>query len=382
LQRLITSIIFYLFIVCTNASAYSKEISTEALELLRQYYYDPSVLENQEIADTCLKYYRSPKAQISCILRQINDPYTKLLSKEQTDAEQNRISSQRYSFGVEVGESDSKSGDVLIIEDILEGSSAEKAGLKRGDLILAINGIDCRHYKKDERKSLLERPHSAKKLSLDLQRGDYYFFSRELSVQKVKSESPIELKVFDDGEIIYLKMDLLSRQLPQEFLSLLATQKALKSKAMILDLQGNEGGLITNAVDIADVFLPRGAVISRILQKGEYAKTLKSTTSVFYDKPLVILIDKQTASTSEIISAALQENGRGILLGERSYGKGSMQKIKSLSDGSSLHITIAQLRTPKGRKFDQIGLRPNIYVNDHQKQLEVALRYIRRHMIE
>ncbi len=363
--------VIYTFSLSQNALS-SIEVYREAIKALQSNYYDVSTvvkaLSKRNITD-CSKedknnsYYDS----IKCLINKINDPYTKFLSPEEARKELRRIKRTTFGLGISL--------DALnpsLIAKVQSGSPSEKAGVKPGDQIISINGAPVEYITESEINDLLSNSSSKNKVSLDLKRK-YTYFSAIIEVEEV-STSSVRGKILQNN-IAYIRIDdLLPNNAFSELEIKLKDKRVQNTKGLILDLRGNKGGLLKNAINISDDLMNEGKIV--IIKSFKGQETLSAKPGSLYDKPIVLLIDRHTASASEVIAAALQDNHRAVLIGQISYGKGMIQKIHSLSDGSLLHITVNKFFTPNGKEINRVGIRPNIISTEPNDQLSKAIQIL------
>ncbi|MDX1920409.1 MAG: S41 family peptidase [Candidatus Caenarcaniphilales bacterium] len=376
---------FFLTLICiflilplfapARASLSSNQIFDKATYLLKENYYNQrfinSVLSYDNI-DVCRqKLTQSQYTAINCLVKLIQDPYTKYLSASSAQKEFKRIQTIRISLGIITDPLNPR-----IISQVLASSPAEKAGIKKGDSLLAINGVPTDLMNEKEISQKTREVKNGEKVNLDLKRG-YMFFSASLIGREIHSIA-VRSKMLPKG-FLYIKIDdLLSSSAPDEMLEILHSSNALNSRGLILDLRSNKGGLLNSGITIADFFLKRGNILLSESKDGE--KQYKADPKIEYVKPVVVLINNETASAGEVIAAALQENHRAVLVGVTSYGKGLIQQIKTLPDGSALHITISKFYTPTGKAINGIGVQPNMFSIDLNEQIETAIAYLQTYL--
>jgi carboxyl-terminal processing protease len=190
---------------------------------------------------------------------------------------------------------------------------------------------------------------------------------QEIAIHAVSS------KVLDNG-IGYISLStFISNDASREFRG--ALQKLSSTDGIIIDLRDNPGGLLSNALEIADMLLENGAIVSTISRHGRH--TDLASGEPLTHQPIVVLVDDESASASEILASALQDNGRGVLIGTKTYGKGVVQEINRLPGGAAVHITVSRYLTPGGSDINKIGVAPDINVSEKSEQLKVALAYMK-----
>ena len=300
------------------------------------------------------------------------DPYTNFLDESRKD-EIDLLTTGKYGgVGITVGMKDS----MIIITDILEGYSAQKEGIKRGDKILEIDGTSMLGKKVSDVRTFT-RGEPGTQMKMKVQRGD-----RE--IEYILTRQEIQLKnigykgVLDDG-VGYIKLDRFSRYAETEMVDALTELKAKgELKGLIIDLRGNGGGLLDAAIGILNKFTKKGDLLlttkgRKLDSERKYFAT--ENPMVNSDIPLVVLIDEGTASASEIVAGAIQDLDRGVIVGTKSFGKGLVQVFQPLSFGNQLKITNQKYFTPSGRwiqaknyfKENKYGVfKPNPYFNQKE----------------
>lgn len=301
---------------------------------------------------------------ISGMVKSLEDPYTEFFDPQEAKIFEEDTKGYFEGVGLEIGIKDGK----LTVIAPLENTPAQRAGILPGDIILEIDGKSTLEMSLDEAVKLIRGPKGTK-VKLKISREgwkDPKEFELEREVISVPS-----LKWEEKDGIIYLKIYQFSEKARLDFV--LAADQILKlsTKKLILDLRNNPGGYLEVAVDIGSWFLEKGRLIAiEETATGEKIEYKSSGPGKFEDYKMVILINNGTASGAEILAAALKENLNVLLLGEKSFGKGSVQKIERLRDGSALKITIAKWLTPNGRQISKIGLTPDIEVKVNPEEIE------------
>jgi carboxyl-terminal processing protease len=366
-------LVFFAFSCPALIAANSSQVFNETLQLLQKYYYNPRQISkklNPHAIENCQrKAALDSYDAINCLVLRLKDPYTKFLTPPEAKKELKRIKTITTGLGIV--------RDALnptVVSNVQADSPSAKAGVKPRDRIMAINGIPIEYLSEDEINQYLNGSVLGEKITLDLQRG-YLFYSASLTVQELHTV-PIRSKILADN-IAYIKIDdLLTASAPRELQKTLSDKKMNATNGLVLDLRGNKGGLLSSAVSISDFFLSEGTIVTTRSYQGE--KEVAAKAGQVYLKPIVVLIDGKTASASEIIAGALKDNHRALLLGTRSFGKGLVQQIKTLSDGSALHITVNKFYTPSGNEINRVGIEPDIYVPDTGQQLRLAVQSLKK----
>lgn len=312
---------------------------------------------------------------IETMLTSLDDPYTKFLDPKEFSEETSSIKGSLKGIGVQIA---TKDGKLMVIAPI-EDSPAEKAGLMADDEILEINGISTKGMSIDKAADKI-RGEEGTMVTLLIKRKDvvkaYAITRKEIELKAVSTKVPNNVKLNDD--IGYIRLSsFISKNAAKEFENIV-NQYGSK-KGYIVDLRSNPGGLLTNAIYIANLFLPNGIIVSTVDRDG-YKETQRSIGRPITDKPMVILINKGSASASEIFSGAMKDNKRAVLIGEKSFGKGLVQEINRLPNDSGVNITIQKYLTPNGTDINKKGIDPDIKVelseddikNKDDKQLKKA----------
>ena len=322
----------------------------------------------------------SEKLAISAIEGMLKtlDPYSAYLTPERYKELEIGTSGEFGGVGIEI----SVENDLLTVITPIEGSPAAKAGIKPGDLIIAIDGKSTQGLSVDEAVKSLRGPKgSAVKITIQSQ-GDKN--PREVVlVRDIIYVKSVNSKLLD-GRIGYIKLSQFQEKTSEELVKAieeLESGNRGELNGIILDLRNNPGGLLTQAVEVADEFIDEGLIVSvkgRVEdQSTEYYATKKDNTPGY---PIIILVNKGSASASEVVAEALQDKKRAIILGTKTFGKGSVQSIIKLEDGSGLKLTTAKFYAPSGRSINQVGVIPDVIVEDSQGkdlQLERAKELIK-----
>ncbi len=314
---------------------------------------------------------------IQTMLASLNDEYTRFLPPRDMREQTLSIDSRLYGIGIQIGVRDNK----LQVVSVLEDTPAEAAGLKAKDQIIRIDGQETAGMTVEQAADRI-RGKEGTAVKLTIRRGEKTVVEEIVRAEiRLKSVFTEEL---EDDRIGYVRLNsFISETATAEMHEIL--QKMKDKKAIILDLRGNYGGLLDNAVAIADMFLEKGDIVSIVNRKQE-RRTYRAYPGQNANQPMVILIDGGSASASEILSGALKDHRRATLIGTQSYGKGLVQKINPLPDGSGLNITISKYFTPKGTDIDHKGIAPDIVVEYTEKdfldqtdpQLQRAIQYLEK----
>ena len=287
------------------------------------------------------------------------DPHSAFLSKAEFKEMQETTSGEFFGVGIEI----STENNQIIVVSPIEDTPAFKAGLKAGDYILAVDGQPTMDMTAQEAVSKIRGPKGTEVELLVLHKDS----KTPVEVKIVRDAIPlisVKARFLDDDGNLWVRLTRFSERTTEELRDAIKTmsQKA-PIKGIVLDLRNNPGGLLKQAVSVSDVFLKKGAIVSI---RGRSGKTIENfeARNNFGDVscPVVALINSGTASASEIVAGALQDHDRAVVLGERSFGKGSVQNVMPLEDGSAFKLTIALYYTPNGRSIQAEGIEPDITV--------------------
>ena len=247
-------------------------------------------------------------------------------------------------------------GELTRFSDPYEGWPAQKAGIIAGDAILEVNGVDCKKKNTQEVSNLLKgQPGTEVKLKIK-RYGEDKPLEMTLKREKVKIDNIPYYKVFDNG-VAYLALSGFTRDAGKEVKDkLLEMKKNHTLKGFVLDLRGNGGGLMNEAVDIVNLFIPKAKAVVSMKGKAANANSIHPTTNdpVDLEIPLAILVDGNSASASEIVAGAIQDYDRGVIIGQRTFGKGLVQNILPLSYNTQMKVTVAHYYIPSGRCIQEI----------------------------
>ena len=323
-------------------------VFTKTLHIVQQYYV--------EDVDTEGLIYGS----IRGMLKEL-DPHTNFLSPEMYKSFQSSTSGEFGGLGIEV----TLKNEILTIISPIEDSQAWKAGIKAGDQIITINDETTKGLSLSEVGQKL-RGEIGTKVKLEIIRQNEKTpktFEIERTQVKVRSVKYVNL----DSGYAYFKMTSFIRKTYDDFRDLLTKHKNQEGdlKGIILDLRNNPGGLLDQAVKITDLFIDKGVIVStkgKDQSKNDVVRA-KSHNTLNKNFPIIVLINEYSASASEILAGALQDHNRALIMGRRSFGKGSIQSLIRFDDGSALKITVARYYTPNGQAIQAQGITPNVKID-------------------
>ncbi|MEZ9821198.1 S41 family peptidase [Shewanella sp. 10N.286.45.A1] len=319
-----------------------------------------------DVIDTIETYYVKKLTEEELIEAAIEgifarlDPYSSFLDKQAFSNAQESNDGEYYGFGVEIA----TDNDQITIVTPFPQSPAEQAGIMPGDRIVKLNQ---QLVTVDKLESLLNeiKQHSYDKLAIDL---ELVRANSEVTYKVTISPSLISINSVEaqllDNQIGYIRLSSFQENSTQELVKQLDLWQTEPLNGLILDLRNNPGGLLDQAIKIADIFLDRGRIVAT---EGRFfdanSDYYASPQTMIKSVPMLVLINKGSASASEVLAAALQENGRAKLIGQTSFGKGTVQSlIPTLTEGSAIKLTIAKYTTPNGKDIHSKGIDPDIKV--------------------
>lgn len=289
---------------------------------------------------------------INGMIDALEDPYSDYMNKEEASQFHEGVSSSFEGIGAEVQEQD---GFIMIVSPI-KGSPAEKAGLKPNDLIMSVDGKSIQGMSASE-AVLLIRGEKGTKVTLEVKRNGS---EKTQDMTIVRDEIPIETVYteLDENKIAHIQITSFSEHTAEELNTALADMEKKGMKGIVLDLRQNPGGLLDQAIKMANFFVPEGKNIVQIESNDGNVQAYKAEGGNKITLPTVVLIDSGSASASEILAAALQESAGIPLIGEKSFGKGTVQSAEDFSDESNLKLTTAKWLTPNGTWIHEKGIKP------------------------
>jgi len=341
----------------------------EALDIIQKEFYGRKDLDTQQLV----------RGAVKGMVDSLGDAHTYFLSPMDS-----RIAEEDLQGSFEgIGATIEKRDDKLLVVAPIEGSPAERAGLRPGDHIAAVDGKSTAPLTTMDAVALIRGPAGTVVRLTVLREGTTEPLTFEITRARIDTAT-VRTKELEGG-VAYVRITSFSEPTSQELSLALKKLLANKPKALILDLRNNPGGYLTTSVEVASQFLKEGVVVFEENADGQRQSFNVRRGGLATDIPMVVLVNKGSASASEIVAGALQDANRAPLIGEKTFGKGSVQTTHALSDGSTIHVTIAHWFTPKGRQIHEVGLEPNITVPLTEEdaklgkdpQLDRALEYIR-----
>ena len=360
----------------------AKQLFYEAWVNIKNNYYNPN-LNKQNWAKWKRRYLNKIKTQedayvaINSMLASLDDSYSKFLSEEEFKEQNSAINSKLYGIGINIA---SYSGKIYIA-NVIENAPAYIADIRTGDIILKVNGTNTNGVSIYEVAKLI-RGEVNQPLTLELLRGNDKFV-KVLKRQEIKIKT-IESKKLTD-KIGYIRISsFIGQDTPKDFV--LALNKLSDTKGLIVDVRGNSGGLFQNAIVISNLFMKTGNIVSVVARTGKTNVYNAKNEGCIYENPIVVLIDSNSASSSEILASALHDNKRATLIGTKTFGKGLVQKVFSMPNKTGMNLTIAKYLTPNGTDINKNGITPDYtvtlnhddFINNNDSQLNYAKTYLEK----
>jgi len=382
---LATLVMFSAFAIGFGVNYYLVRIQVTNPEIPRNFglFWEAwSVLQREFYGDIPGAQVRT-RGAIRGMLFSLGDPHTVLVEPEPARQEQSSLKGETGDVGLNL---DVRSGALWIVSPV-PNSPAEKAGLRSGDVILKIGDKELTiQVTVQEANGLLRGPIGSK-VALTVHRiGE----SKPIVVELIREKyalPTVQAKMLPGTTFGYIKISMETAETANEFVKAVDNLKAQRVTGLVLDLRNNPGGLFPDHVlDIAGHFVQNNVVLYEKYRDGSEKPFNAHGGNKAAGLPLVVLVNNGTASAAEILAGALQDYKRGVLIGEPTYGKGSVQTVRQLSDGSALHITTATWYTPKRFQLEGTGLKPDVAVpltddditKSRDPQLDRAIEYLRK----
>ena len=301
------------------------------------------------------------------MLASLDDPYTRFLDPKEFKQMQIDTSGELTGVGIQIT-LDKDTKDIVVVSPI-EGTPASKAGVQPKDVIVSIDGESTKGMTTEDAVKLI-RGQEGSEVTLGLRRkGEVVIVPLKrarIEINAVESR----LNTGSDGtKVGYIRLKQFNAKASREMRAAIRDLEKQGAQGFVLDLRSNPGGLLEASVDIARQWLDEGTIVSTKTRDG-IQDVRRATGSAVTDRPVVVLVNEGSASASEILSGALQDNNRAVLVGQKTFGKGLVQSVRGLSDGSGLTVTIAKYLTPKGTDIHKNGIRPDVPVELSEEEIQ------------
>ncbi|MFK0733637.1 MAG: carboxyl-terminal processing protease CtpA [Gloeotrichia echinulata GP01] len=351
------------FIPPATALTPEQKLVSEVWRIVNRTYVDDTFNHHnwaalrEKALEKPLKNQEAAYNAIQTMLKNLDDPFTRFLDPEQYRSLQVNTSGELTGVGLQIT-LNSQTGKLEVIAP-LAGSPGDKAGIKPGDRILKIEGVSTENLTLDEAAAKM-RGRIGSSVTLLIERDQEG--ETEITIVRDRiSLNPVvaELRSSAQGTPIgYLRLNQFNANASTELAQAITSLEKKGAAAYILDLRNNPGGLLQAGIEIARLWLDSGTIVYTVNRQGIQG-SFEAFGPALTKDPLVILVNQGSASASEILAGALQDNGRAQLLGETTFGKGLIQSLFELSDGSGLAVTIAKYETPKHRDINKLGINPD-----------------------
>ena len=349
-----------------------KEVIDEVWQLIDNTYVDATFNQTDWEAvrtEYLSRDYSSQEAAYDAVremLELLEDPYTRFMDPQEFRNMQIDTSGELTGVGIQITQEE-ESDEIVVVAPI-EDTPAFEAGLRSKDVIVQIDGKSTEGMELNDAVSLIRGPVGSD-VTLTVRRDDELI---DFGLTRARIEiHPVRYSVNHDpeGPIGYIRLTQFSSNAAAEMKEAIEDLESQNVVGYVLDLRSNPGGLLYSSIEIARMWLDEGGIVSTVNRQGVADEEVANNRALT-DKPLVVLVDGGSASASEILSGALQDNDRAQLVGTQTFGKGLVQSVRSLPDGSGVAITIAKYLTPSGRDINQQGIEPDISVELSEEQQE------------
>ncbi len=343
-----------------------KVVIDEAWQIVNREYVDETFNQQDWIAvrqELLSREYGNQEEAYKALreaLETLDDPYTRFMDPEQYQQLTAQTSGELSGIGIRLKLD--RPTQTLIVEEALEGSPAIEAGVRTGDRVLAIDGQSTEGMSVEQASELI-RGEVGTEVSLQVSRNGLH--EQTIAIVRDLIQVPTvhyALKQESANSVGYIRLNEFSAHAAEQMQHAIQTLKQQGAEGFVLDLRGNPGGLLRSSIEISRMWLQDGAIVKTIDREGD-SEEIKADGSALTNLPLAVLVDGDSASSSEILTGALQDNGRATIVGSRTFGKALVQSVHSLSDGSGLAVTVAHYYTPNGTDISQHGIDPDIEVD-------------------
>ncbi|MGL4881768.1 MAG: carboxyl-terminal processing protease CtpC [Waterburya sp.] len=349
-----------------------KETVDEVWQIINYQYVDGdfnqkdwSKIRQQYVNDASYETKEDAYKAIRQMLNQLGDPYTRFMNPEEFQNMRIDTSGELTGVGIQIAKD--KKTDRLVVIAPIEDSPAFEAGILAQDLIYKIDGKDTKGMDVNDAVKMI-RGEQGTQVNLTIERNgnqrDYQIVREQIEIHPVRAS----IRDTSIGKVGYIRLTTFNEYAAKDMQEAIEKQEKAGVVGYVLDLRSNPGGLLYSSIHIARMWINEGTIVSTVDRKGISDRELANNKALT-DKPLVVLVNEGSASASEILSGALQDHKRATLLGTKTFGKGLVQSVRPLGDGSGLAVTIAKYLTPNGRDINKEGIHPDIVLKLSEKQL-------------
>ncbi|HIK45257.1 MAG TPA: PDZ domain-containing protein [Leptolyngbyaceae cyanobacterium M65_K2018_010] len=349
-----------------------KELVDEVWQLINRNYVDGTFnqVDWEAVRTEYLgrSYSNQEEAYVAIreMLEKLEDPYTRFMDPQEFRNMQIDTSGELTGVGIQISQ-DEETKEIVVVAPI-EDTPAFEAGIRSKDVILAIDGESTEGMELNDAVNKIRGPVGSE-VTLSIRRGEDRI---EVPITRALIEiHPVRYSTQPgpEGLVGYIRLTQFSANAASEMSEAIEDLEKQGVTGYILDLRSNPGGLLYASIDIARMWLSNGIIVSTVNRQGVVDEETANNRSLT-NKPLVVLVDGGSASASEILSGALQDNDRAVLVGTRTFGKGLVQSVRSLADGSGVAVTVAKYLTPSGRDINKYGIDPDVQVELSEEQRE------------
>ncbi|WP_330204293.1 carboxyl-terminal processing protease CtpC [Cyanobacterium sp. Dongsha4] len=354
-----------------------KEIVDEVWQVINRQYVDATFNGEdwrgirQEYLDKEYSDKEEAYEAVKEMLKKLNDPYTRFMNPEEFKSMQIDTSGELTGVGIQITKEE-ETNNIVVISPI-EDTPAAEAGIISKDIIRKVDGKNTEGMELNDVVSLI-RGKPGTQVTLTIEREgkvkDYTLTRAKIEIHPVRARIENTPNL---GKIGYIRLVQFSGNAAQEMKDAIELGEKENVNGYILDLRSNPGGLLYSSVEIARMFIDKGRIVSTVDRVGE-VDVHNANGSVLTNKPIVVLVDGGSASASEILSGALQDYHRATVVGTQTFGKGLVQSVRGLGDGSGLAVTIAKYLTPKGRDINKEGITPDVVYEMTDAEKEVLIQ--------
>ena len=350
-----------------------KETVDEVWQIINHQYVDSTFnktdwlkIRQEYVNDASYDSKEDAYKAIREMLGKLEDPYTRFMNPEEFKNMRIDTSGELTGVGIQIAK-DEKTDRLLVISPI-EDTPAFEAGILAQDVIVKIDGTDTKGMDVNDAVKLI-RGERGSQVTLTIERNgnqrDYDIIRERIEIHPVRAH----LRDTSIGKVGYIRLTTFNEHAAKDMQQAIKQQEKEGVVGYVLDLRSNPGGLLYSSISIARMWLEEGTIVSTVNRKGINDRELAKNKALT-DKPLIVLVNEGSASASEILSGALQDNKRATLLGTKTFGKGLVQSVRPLGDGSGLAVTIAKYLTPSGRDINKEGIPPDVVLELSEEQLE------------
>ncbi|MEM8831671.1 MAG: carboxyl-terminal processing protease CtpC [Cyanobacteria bacterium P01_G01_bin.19] len=351
----------------------TKETVDEVWQIINHQYVDTSFNNNdwlkvrQEfVKDASYNSQEDAYTAIREMLGRLEDPYTRFMNPEEFQNMRIDTSGELTGVGIQIAKDEET--DKLIVISPIEDTPAFEAGILAQDLIVQIDGKDTTGMDVNDAVKLI-RGERGSQVTLTIDRNgrklDYNIIREKIEIHPVRAH----VRDTSIGKIGYIRLTTFNEHAAKDMQKAIEAQEKAGVVGYVMDLRSNPGGLLYSSINIARMWLDEGTIVSTVNRKG-VSDEESARNKALTDKPLVVLVNEGSASASEILSGALKDNNRATILGTKTFGKGLVQSVRPLGDGSGLAVTIAKYLTPNGTDINKEGIPPDITVKLSDEQIE------------